>query len=82
MRAAPVTAGRNGDSTRVTAALEALPRDARRAVVLAYYRTLTIPDLAHVLATDTPDVHRDLHDAVHILASALRSQSDPISTPD
>jgi DNA-directed RNA polymerase specialized sigma24 family protein len=77
-----MTAGRDGDAARVAAALEALPRDVRRAVVLAYYRTLTIPDLSHVLATDTPDVHRDLHDAVHVLASALRSESEPIPASD
>ena len=69
-----MTLARNSAAARVAKALEGLPADARRAVVLAYYRTLTIPDLSHLLASDAPLVHRDLHRGVHELLAAIRAE--------
>ncbi|WP_068276569.1 hypothetical protein [Aldersonia kunmingensis] len=74
---------RNGDSARVAKALEGLPPDARRAVVLAYYRTLTTPDLSHLLASDAPRVHRDLHRGAQELLAAIRAEAPtPTSSPE
>lgn len=70
-----MTPSRNGDASRVAKALKGLPPDARRAVVLAYYRTLTLPDLSHLLASDAPVVHEDLHRAAHELLAAIRNQA-------
>ncbi|MBD0324354.1 MAG: hypothetical protein ICV72_13360 [Aldersonia sp.] len=72
-RVGAVTAARREDAASVLAALDTVPPQQRRAIVLAYYRSLALPGLMHVLSVDADSARAELHDGLHTLVATLRT---------
>jgi RNA polymerase sigma factor (sigma-70 family) len=67
---------RTAERTRMLAAIDALPRRQREAVVLRYYEDLTVTDIARTLDTTTSAISSALTRALDALATTLGDRDD------
>lgn len=65
----------------VVDAMANLPEAQRRSVILAYHGGLSCTVIATMTATTSPAVKQLLHDAVHVLHTAVRREPGAGSPP-